>query len=330
MPKMRMIRYALIVFLLLPLITFAETHKMKEYEVIKGDCLWNISKAELNDPFMWPQIWKENTWIADPHWIYPGQIIKIPVYLIQNQQQEQEVAPIPTATSPATPSEEIKKEAVPVMKQSLVNKDLLLASGYIADTIPGVGKIGDSPSRQLSLGNDDFVFVNIDHPAQKGDKFYVLKISEPLKHPVTGENIGYVITIAGIAEIVRIQNGETMAIIKKCFGEIVSGDRLVPYYDIETPMTTGHFRSPDINGMIIAAGNNNLFQSMLDIVYIDKGCKDGIEAGDMFRTIAVEDYAMPNGVIQVVSCRDHTATAIIKSSTALILPGNIFATLGNN
>jgi hypothetical protein len=69
---------------------------------------------------------------------------------------------------------------------------------------------------------------------------------------------------------------------------------------------------------------------MLDIIYIDKGCKDGIEAGDMFRTIAVDAHAIPNGVIQVINCKDHTATAIIKSSRAPISPGNIFATLGNN
>jgi hypothetical protein len=93
MPKTRIIRYALIVFLLLPLITFAETQEIKEYKVIKGDTLWDISKKELNDPFMWPKIWKENSWIANPHWIYPDQMIKIPLYLIQEEKRAAEVAP---------------------------------------------------------------------------------------------------------------------------------------------------------------------------------------------------------------------------------------------
>ena len=330
MSKTRTIKYALIVFLLLPLITFAETQKIKEYKVIKGDCLWNISKAELNDPFMWPKIWEKNKWIVNPHWIYPGQIIKIPLYLIQEKKQEEQVTPKPAATSQATPSEEVKKETVPIMMHALVNRSLLLASGYIADKIPGVGQISDSPSEQTIVGNDDIVFVNVDRPAQVGDKFYVIKASEPVKHPITGGDIGYVITIGGIAEIVKIKNGETMAKITKCFREIDRGDRLDSYYDIETPMTTGHFRNPDINGMIIATGNNNLLQSMLDIIYIDKGCKDGIAAGDTFRTIAVDAQALPNGVIQVINCKDHTATAIIKASSTPISPGNIFTTLGNN
>ncbi len=92
-------------------------------------------------------------------------------------------------------------------------------------------------------------------------------------------------------------------------------------------MTTGPFRRPDINGMIVATGEHFEFQSMLDIIYIDKGCKDGIEVGDMFMTIAVDAHAVPNGVIQVINCRAHTATAIIQYSSTPISPGNIFTEL---
>src|SRR5664280_1118079 len=145
MQKTRIIKFALIVFLLLPLITFAETREIKKHKVIKGDTLWDISKKELNDPFMWPSIWKENKWIANPHWIYPGQIIKIPLYLIQKEKREEEAVSKPAAVyqEPAVVSqeparEEVKKEAVRIIKEHpLVNRNILIASGYIADTIPG-------------------------------------------------------------------------------------------------------------------------------------------------------------------------------------------------
>jgi len=99
MSKTRMIRYAVLVFLLLPLISFAETQKMKEHKVIKGDTLWDISAKELRDPFLWPRIWKENKWISNPNLIYPGQIIKIPIYLIQKEKSAEEAAPKPAAVS---------------------------------------------------------------------------------------------------------------------------------------------------------------------------------------------------------------------------------------
>lgn len=99
MPKTRTIGYAIILFLLLPFSTFAETQEIKDYKVIKGDTLWDISEAELKDPFLWPRVWKENPGIANPHWIYPDQIIRLPLYIIQKEKQEEATALKSTSAS---------------------------------------------------------------------------------------------------------------------------------------------------------------------------------------------------------------------------------------
>ena len=320
MPKSRIIKYAIIVLLLLPSITFAET-QLKEYKIIKGDTLWDISQRELKDPFMWPNIWKVNTWIENPHWIYPGQIIKIP--------QLAAAATTVTASPEPAKKEELKEE-VQIKKHPIFSKNIILESGYLSETIPGTGRVGDSSSGYTIFGDNDIVYVDIDHPVKVGDKFYVIKSSGPVIHPIRRKAIGYIIVIRGIAEIVQVKEGNTMAKITKCYGDITQGDILDSYYDVESPKTTGQFRSPDINGMIISTRNEVVSQSMLDITYIDKGCKDGIEPGDMFRTIAVDVHAVPNGMIQVISCKDHTATAIIQNSSDPIVPGNIFVKLDKN
>ena len=42
------------------------------YIVQSGDTLWNIAQERLGDPHLWPQIWEQNQYILDAHWIYPG------------------------------------------------------------------------------------------------------------------------------------------------------------------------------------------------------------------------------------------------------------------
>lgn len=52
--------------------------ELTKYTVVKGDNLWNISKAKYLNPFMWPLIyWANKEQIKDPDLIFPGQVFKI-------------------------------------------------------------------------------------------------------------------------------------------------------------------------------------------------------------------------------------------------------------
>src|SRR6266498_4401940 len=64
---------------------YSQDLQYKEYIVQKGDTLWSISGRELNNSFLWPKIWKENPEIKNPDSIYPGQRIRIPIYLIRKE-----------------------------------------------------------------------------------------------------------------------------------------------------------------------------------------------------------------------------------------------------
>ena len=65
----------------------------KVHVVVKGDTLWGLSQQYLNNPYLWPQIWDQNRYVLDSHWIYPGDPIVVPA---------PEVVPAQTPRSPET------------------------------------------------------------------------------------------------------------------------------------------------------------------------------------------------------------------------------------
>lgn len=72
---------------------WSDVKKPAGYTVVKGDCLYKIAgKKEIyNNVKMWPVLWEANEkgvisapprvpkTIKNPHWIYPGQVLTVPV-----------------------------------------------------------------------------------------------------------------------------------------------------------------------------------------------------------------------------------------------------------
>jgi hypothetical protein len=321
------------VMLMMPSLAFSEPTEIKEYTVHGGDTLWGISGRELNDKFLWPKIWKENQGIANPDKIYPGQIVRIPLYLLQKEKHDETAAPAIAPKDAAIKPEEIQQSKVQPVdegrksepeRRPLIGRNLLMASGYIADTITGVGKIDGSPEERHMFGNNDIIYVKTDIPVKVGDRFYIIRPGERVIHPTSGKQLGYIVEIRGIAEITTFEYGEIKARILQMFDDIVPGDILDTYYELTPPLTTGVFRKPDISGTVVASRSLRFLNGDHDVVYIDRGQKDGIEIGDILQTLIIGKHTVPNSQIQIINYRDTTATAIIRSFNQTVAKGNTF------
>lgn len=322
MLKTRFFQYLIILSILIPSVSFSQIEKIKDYTVTKGDTLWDISGKELSDPFLWPKVWKENPDIKNPDKIYPDQSIKIPLYLLQKEAKEE---PVPEPVVEEKPVQEVVKKAepAPVKLRPLVDKNLLVSAGYIADSVSSLGTITGSPSGKNLFGNNDLIYVKPSASVNIGDRFYIIRADKAIKHPVTKAPTGYLVEMLGVAEISKFEYGETIAKILVSFRDIITGDLLDTYYDINLPIVTKPYRKPAVTGHIIATRNLALINGQFDIVYIDKGSNDGLEIGDILRTVDVGKHKVPNGTVQVISYQANTATAVVRQSTDVITAGNL-------
>ncbi|MCJ7484078.1 MAG: LysM peptidoglycan-binding domain-containing protein [Thermodesulfovibrionales bacterium] len=297
-----------------------EYQEYKDYTVERGDTLWDITKEELQDPFLWPKVWNENPDIDNPDKIYPNQKIKIPLYLLQK-----EIAP-PAPKPMVKPSVQPKPEEKPVIitkpsqKEYLVDKNLLILSGYIADALHSVGTIYDKPGEITNLTKGDYAYIKTNNSVRKGDKFYIIYPVGEVKHPVTGRYIGVRIAILGTAEVV--DENDPKVFITSSYVEIPVGSLIDNYYEIEPPLAVDNPRKPEINGYIVTTLRRIYAHGNLDIVFIDKGKNDGLEVGDLLATTLQSEHKIFNGVVQIISTRPSTSAAIIRKAAKEIQIGD--------
>lgn len=47
------------------------------HPVVEGDTLWGVSGRYLGSSYEWPRLWSYNPEITNPHWIYPGHVLRL-------------------------------------------------------------------------------------------------------------------------------------------------------------------------------------------------------------------------------------------------------------
>jgi LysM repeat protein len=80
----------------------AQNPQARTHTVVRGDNLWDLSQTYLGNAFLWPEIYRLNRDVVeDPHWIYPGEILRLP----GGDSTSVAVAVTPNVNVPALPTE---------------------------------------------------------------------------------------------------------------------------------------------------------------------------------------------------------------------------------
>ncbi len=305
----------------------AQDTKSEEYIVEKFDTLWGISSTKLEDAFLWPKLWNVNPHIENPDLIYPGTRIILPSReeLMRMPAIETKIIPIARKHREQKIKESEYKtnwEYAPLMeKKYIIEKNLYIASGWIADKFPSIGELTFSPMNRKITGMDDIVYIKYNGDITSEKRVFAIKDIKVVEHPISGKKIGHQIRITGILEVIGMDQNMTKATVINSFEDIQIGDGLLPYQEMEPPLLPDSARTPDIHGYIIESHMNTYLLGEGDIIFLDKGKNDGLEIGDVFSVLSEPPTESPIGKIQIISLQPTTSGAVLVDSTQEITIG---------
>ena len=292
------------------------------YTVQNGDTLWDISEHFYDSPWVWPDLWERNQKIVNPHWINPGERIRLFTREELETFGQPEAEPEPEMTAP--PQEPPYYYYPSINSVGFIRKKAVTASGTIF-------KVKED---KVMISQRDMVYVRPlgEMTFEPGDRFTVLRTLEPLKDKDTEAVIGIQHYILGVVEIKAVEPKFCIATVVQSFRHIKVNDLLIPH-EPRSPKITLTGSKEGLKGSIIAAEEH---QGMFadTIVFIDKGCDDGVEVGQSYAIYYQEkEYLDPKtnesillspvdfGKILILRTEATTATALVTKAEKAIHPG---------
>lgn len=342
--------------------TKAEAPVEKRYVVKEGDTLWGIAHTFMDDPFLWPKLWKDNKFIINPDLIYPRNVIIIrgdEIIIVEAKPEEVEKKAPPVAEEPVAeevvtpPPAPVVEEAAPaeppkpvevVAPPAKVDPLSILAAGYITKKESEKGIIAGSleEGKEL-LGEGDIVYIvpKKGQAVQTGEKYVAYRNVRKVIHPKTKKYIGDLIRILGVIEVSDNRGKVSTAKVVTSFDYITIGDNLMAYEQAISAVSESESRntsksSANLKGYIIDVKDEKVANAQFDVVYIDKGLKDGVLPDDSFIVIKegaivppsfspARGTSFPEQVVaelKVINVRDNTATAKVTNSVKAIERGD--------
>ena len=319
------------------------------HEVDEGDTLWDLAGRYLADPFSWPRIFELNQDVVeDPHWIYPGEVLRLPGAETAADVTGVEVARrgdvAPDTAERAerprrapgedpfagpsifdrNPSQRVTTGGFSVEaaeRGSLVTASVFFSAGFLADygTVRPRGRLA-RVIRENPLGLEippsarigDRVMLSLDGiSAAPGDTLQAVR---------EGRGVGGGLSVVhpqGLVEIQKVSGDSARAAVIGVFGSLQAGDDVIPI-ESYTVGDLRRLRSTDdgLRAGVRALAVDQPLVATGDIVFLDVGSSSGVTVGDEFSvfstSVADPAAAEPEdrlGVVRVVRVRGSTSTA---------------------
>jgi hypothetical protein len=286
------------------------THTVK-----KGDTLWDIAHEYLNDPFLWPEIYRINTDIVeDPHWIYPNEVLKLPANSVATTGGTEVTTVVDDRMSPmpGTSLVEAPRATGSTVFSLSASRRVATVSRFGASatafphpavrvgetfaapwldhvngprdqgTIVGSAEISGiaTTTPRSRMLNEERAYITLpkDIVPARGDRYLAFQLG-----PVLDDG-SQMVEPTGVVEVERAENGDasTVRIITQ-YSNVEAGQGIIPI----DHFTLGNEARPvplmlGTEGKVVFISQKSVLPSVQSYVVIDVTAKDGAKIGDQY------------------------------------------------
>lgn len=260
-----------------------------QHTVERGDTLWDLSQRFLGSPWYWPKVWSYNPEIANPHWIYPGNLVRF----------------FPTGEEVSTQVEVGEPETPDVLEGQMYGDDdkvqlhgqigfrprstlSLLTPGFITTSeVQETGRIEGSFGETEHLYFPQSIYVSFAKAgtAKVGETYLIFRNMGEVMHPITQKPVGIYTRIVGQLKVTALdKGGMAKALIVRQQDVVMRGDLLGPAGEEMMRQVAARPNERDVKGAMVVGAPNKALAVLGEsqLMILDKGSDDGVKAGNTF------------------------------------------------
>ncbi len=320
------------------------------YIIQRGDTLWDLAAQFLGDPYLWPQLWEQNAYIVDAHWIYPGDPLVVgfevtPVDTLADMEPEI-VEPEPTGPEYGSERGSLQAAGFPsdvyctgfVAAPDLAFDHHLIGAeeGALAPTLWSEDRPPKNHHLKVDLTTSDIVYIDGGAAAglQVGSQYFIVGAERLVHHPHHKDQVGQYYQYQGRLRILSVQPDTAIAEVTDTCRAVHVGAGLMPFETLPIPLVAPGL-PPAVNdpvtdesleeaGTVILSENDVFSNGEGSIVYLDLGEAE-TAPGDLYRIWRRNHEGLPPvvlGELAILRVGPSTSVARILNSRYTIRVGD--------